>query len=316
MHEADPPPGNGGDAQSEALQRIVKQATAPMAEEGVPRPRLIAQFAFFPLAIVVIGVIIYLFLALLTGQDQTPSDYLNTVKIGGINSRWQAAYELSKVLAEQQQRERTDPRFASALISAFESSRSDDPRVRRYLALAMGLVRHPLIVPILIETLDDPDDETRIYAMASLGRQGDTSAVRPLIDLVSSEDPGIQKAAIGALGQLKDARAGAALVTALRDRSHDVRWNAALQLAEMEDNAGVDVLAEMLNRAYLNSFPRMSEFQKQDAMIKAIRAIGKVGTESLLPTLERLREEDPGMQVRQAAIEVLDSFEPKNRSGG
>ena len=67
MHEADPPPGNGGDAQSEALQRIVKQATAPMAEEGVPRPRLIAQFAFFPLAIVVIGVIIYLFLALLTG---------------------------------------------------------------------------------------------------------------------------------------------------------------------------------------------------------------------------------------------------------
>ena len=305
VHESDKAPTNGEDSQSENLRQIVKQATAPMSDQDVPRSRQIAQFAFFPLAIVVVGVMIYLFLTLLTGEDQTPNDYLNRVKVGGLNSRWQAAYELSRVLADQRRHGRIDSRFARELIDIFESSSSDDPRVRRYLALAMGLVSDPSIVPVLIETLNDPDDETRIYVMASLGRQGDTSAVLPLLDMVSNEDSGIQKAAIGALGQLKDARARPALVVALRDRESDVRWNAALQLAGMKDDAGVDVLAEMLNRAYLNSFPRMSELQKRDAMVKAIYAIGKVRAGSMIQTLERLRKKDPDMKVRQAAIEVL-----------
>jgi hypothetical protein len=134
-------------------------------ELDVPRSRLITQFVVFPLAIVLVGVSIYLFLGILTSDSRSANDYLDTIRRGGINSRWQAAYELVKVLSNERREGTLDPRFGDQIVRLFESSVHDDPRVRRYLARAMEMVEGPAVEKALIGALEDPDDETRLYAI-------------------------------------------------------------------------------------------------------------------------------------------------------
>ena len=295
----------------EELRKIAEDATAPVSDADVSRARLVSQFVIFPVAIILVGLAIYLGLGLLTVERKTAEDYLNTIRVGGINSRWQAAYELATVLDQEQREGRIGRRFVGELIRVFEASRSDDPRVRRFLAAAMGRVRDPELVGVLIAALDDPDDETRINAMFSLRAQGNPDAVPHLIRIASNDDAGLRKAAVYALGGLDDPRAPPALERALHDRAPDVRWNAALQLAGAGNGAGLEVLGEILSPGYLDGFDRISGEGRRNILVEAIRAVGILNAASLAPSLQRLRNQDPDLRVRQAAIEVLNGWEEK-----
>src|ERR1051326_9105074 len=92
---------------------------------------------------------------------------------------------------------RADRALAPALIKAYESARSDDdPRVRRYLALAIGRLDAPLperAIADLTAALDDPDSEARITAIWALGSSGDMSVVPRLQPLYAAQDAGIRK---------------------------------------------------------------------------------------------------------------------------
>ncbi len=295
----------------EELKKIADDATAPVSDGDVSRARLVSQFVIFPLAIILVALAIYLGLGLLTAEKKTAEDYLNTIRVGGINSRWQAAYELATVLEQEKREGRIGRRFVGELIRVFEASRSDDPRVRRFLAAAMGRVQDPELVGVLISALDDPDDETRINAMFSLRAQGDPSAVPHLKRIVTGDDAGLRKAAVYALGGLDDPRVPPVLEQALHDRAPDVRWNAALQLAAARNKSGLDVLGEMLGQGYLDGFDRISGEGRRNILVEAIRAVGILNARSLAPSLQRLRLQDQDLRVRQAAIEVLNKWGEK-----
>ena len=295
----------------EELKKIADDATAPVSDGDVSRARLVSQFVIFPLAIILVALAIYLGLGLLTAEKKTAEDYLNTIRVGGINSRWQAAYELATVLEQEKREGRIGRRFVGELIRVFEASRSDDPRVRRFLAAAMGRVQDPELVGVLISALDDPDDETRINAMFSLRAQGDPSAVPHLKRIVTGDDAGLRKAAVYALGGLDDPRVPPVLERALHDRAPDVRWNAALQLAAARNKSGLDVLGEMLGPGYLDGFDRISGEGRRNILVEAIRAVGILNARSLAPSLQRLRLQDQDLRVRQAAIEVLNKWGEK-----
>ena len=132
----------------EELRRIAEDASAPVSDAEVSRARLVSQFVIFPVAIILVALAIYLGLGLLTAEKKTAEDYLNTIRVGGINSRWQAAYELATVLEKEKREGRIGRRFVGELIRVFEASRSDDPRVRRFLAAAMGRVQDPKLVSV------------------------------------------------------------------------------------------------------------------------------------------------------------------------
>ena len=74
--------------------------------------------------------------------------------------------------------------------------------MRRYLALIMGYTQDPEALPLLEETLSDPDSETRIYALWALGTLGDPDAVPWLASASRDPDPGIRKTAAFSLGEL------------------------------------------------------------------------------------------------------------------
>jgi HEAT repeat protein len=277
-------------------------------QQEVPRSRLISQFVVFPLAIVLVGVSIYLFLGILTSDNRSASDYLDTIRRGGINSRWQAAYELVKVLSSENRDGTLDPRFGDEIVRVFQASEHDDPRVRRYLARAMEMIDSPVVVAALIGALEDADEETRLYAIHSLGGLRADASVDALLKFAHDQDAGFRKSAIYALGQMQDSRVVRALKEGLHDGEPDVRWNAALQLARRGDTTGEHVLGEMVHRPYLNTLEAVSEDQKVTAIVYAVRAAGALKLKKLKEQIVALKTEDPSMKVRQAAIEALEAW--------
>jgi HEAT repeat protein len=278
----------------------------------VAAPALAVQFFLIPLAVVGVTVMVYVGFRSLLADDRSPQDYLAEIRTGGTNRRWPAAYELSRRMADP--KVRGDRTLAPALVKAFEDSKDDDPRVRRYLALAIGRMDPPLppqAVADLAKSLDDPDSEARISTIWALGSSGDPSVVPRLQPLYASADAGIRKMVVYALGALPGDAQLATLSTALQDAAPDVRWNAAVALARHGNREGAPVLRQMLDRSYVEQTVKrdVSQYEDEDpvadVMISGLRAAAALKEETLKPSVTALSQQDRSMRVRQAAIEAL-----------
>ena len=276
-------------------------------------PSLAAQFFLIPLLVVTVVVAIYGGFRMMVADERTPEEYLDDVRMGGRDRRWPAAYELSRLMDDPETAERF-PDLAPALVGAFVDSKGDDPRVRRYLALAIGRLESPppTTIATLAEALDDPDPETVIsviWALASLGYE----AVVPRIQAqYQSQDAGVRKMVVYALGVLPDDGSHTTLRAALDDPVPDVQWNAAVSLARHGDGRGMTVLRRMLDREYVTARVTPSDTlvdPASEVMISGLRAIGALGAvpdgENLRSPVTALVEEDPSLKVRQAAMETL-----------
>src|SRR5215210_5563541 len=116
-------------------------AGAPASEEPAVRqstPFLVLQFFIFPLSIVAVCVAVFVIFGMIASEGKGASEHLTEVRTGGANRRWQAAFELAKVLQAGKDPALTDPAFTGEVVKVFEEASGDDPRVRRYLALALG----------------------------------------------------------------------------------------------------------------------------------------------------------------------------------
>jgi HEAT repeat protein len=280
---------------------------------AVVAPALAIQFFVIPLAVVGVTVLGYVAFRSLVSDTRTAQDYVSEVRFGGANRRWPAAYELSRLLSDP--KVRADRTLAPALLKAFEDSATDeDPRVRRYLALALGRLDPPLppeAVAVLSKALEDPDGEARISAIWALGASGDEAVIPKLLPLYQSTDGGIRKMVVYALGALPGKSQIATLQAALQDPIADVRWNAAVALARHGSLDGVPVLGQMLDRESVERIVkrdvRVDEDQDPiaEVMISGLRATAALKAPSLKPAVETLSRQDRSMRVRQAALEAL-----------
>src|SRR5689334_1460447 len=112
-------------------------AEAAASEEPPARqstPFLVLQFFIFPLSIVAVFVIF----GMIASEGKGAREHLAEVRTGGANRRWQAAFELAKVLQAGKDPALTDATFTGDVVKVFDEAGNDDPRVRRYLALALG----------------------------------------------------------------------------------------------------------------------------------------------------------------------------------
>jgi HEAT repeat protein len=296
------------------MDKLIERETAPR-NPLVAAPALAVQFFLIPLAVVGAAILAYVGFRSLMTEDRTPQDYLAEVRDGGTDRRWPAAYELSRRLADPTVR--ADRALAAALVTAFEGAKDDDPRVRRYLALALGQMDPPMPgngVADLAAALDDPDSETRISAVYALGSSGDPGAAARIEPLYQSSDAGIRKMVVYALGALPGDAQVATLRGALEDTAADVRWNAAVALARHGSHEGVPVLRQMLDRAYVEGAVKRDVRQDEDqdpiadVMITGLRAAAALKDESLRASVEGLSQQDRSMKVREAALETLKAM--------
>jgi len=293
------------------MEKLIERESATR-NPLVAAPALAVQFFLIPLAVVGVTVMVYVGFRSLLTDDRAPQDYLAEIRNGGSTRRWPAAYELSRLMADP--KVRSDRALGPALVRAFEESKADDPRVRRYLALAIGRLEPPWparAVADLSQALDDADSEARISAIWALGSSADSSVAPQLQTLYESTDAGIRKMVVYALGALPGDAQLVTLRTALEDPAADVRWNAAVGLARHNRHEGVTVLRQMLDRSYVQQAVKRDARQDDDqdpvaeVMIGGLRAAALLKDPALRPSIESLSQQDRSLKVRQAALEAL-----------
>jgi HEAT repeat protein len=280
-------------------------------------PAIAVQFFLIPLLVVGATVLVYLGFRSLMGEDRSVEEYLTDIRSGGSNRRWPAAYELSRLMADPEFVKREEALLAPELTKAFAESKSDDPRVRQYLALTLGRLTPPLPAEtqqLLVEALSDADSQTRISAIWALGSTGETSVSADIERQYQSEDAGVRKMAVYALGSMPVETGNETLVKALEDSEPDVQWNAAIALARHGRHEGVPVLRRMLDRAYVErNVSRQPQARDEvdpvgEVIISGLRAIAALKEAALSDQVKALSTDDQSLKVRQAAIEALKNL--------
>ncbi len=279
----------------------------PSEQERESALRTFVGLFFVPLLVVVLCVAVFVGFGWIAYDRHTTKDYLNDLRSGWKPRRAQAAYELSKILVADPQALDETPGAREELRQLFRDTEPGD--MKRYLALVLGYTGDPESVPLLVESLDDPDSETRIYSLWALGAVGAPEARPPLENSLRDPDAGIRKTAAYALGELGDPGSIAALEPLLNDSVADVRWNAALSVSRLGSDSGLEVLLEMVDRGQTTRVPGITPSQAEDAMVSAVSALGGLGGEQSKAVLEQLSRDDPSLKVRRAALEALKNFD-------
>ena len=277
-------------------------------------PAIAVQFFIIPLLVVGATVLVYVGFRSLLTEDRSAQEYLTDIQSGGSNRRWPAAYELSRLMGDPQFVKKQQMVLAPQLIKAFAASGDDDPRLRQYLALALGRLTPPIPAEarrLLVEALNDKESQTRISAIWALGSTGDLTLAPQIERMYQSDDAGVRKMTVYALGSLPGDVGTATLVKALDDAEPDVQWNAAVALARHGRHEGVNVLRRMLDRDYVQRAVTRQQQATDDidpvgeVMITGLRAIAALKESSLSEPVKALSQADKNLKVREAATETL-----------
>jgi HEAT repeat protein len=261
-----------------------------------------------PAVIVALTVAVYFLFGMIASERRTAEDYLQEVRHGSTKRKWQAAFELSRLLTRDEAA-RSDTRLAREIADILADPATNEPLIKRYLLLALEEIGEPGTAPVAIAALEDQDPEVRLYAARALGRLGDAAAVAGLMALLEEEDPALRKMALFSLGRIGDAGAIGGILPRLEDPVEDVRWNAALALAVLGDSSGGIILRQMLDASYLDGVNGITEVQKIEARVNAIQAAYRLRDPSLRVVVEVLSREDPSLRVRDAALRILKEWD-------
>lgn len=295
----------------------------PVAVEERSFVSLIPQFFIFPLLLVTIAVLVYVFF-IAAAQDERPiSDLLTDIRRSLLEqTRNRAAYELAmraRDLEKDGQRLSVDD--TRNLISLLEDS-ADDADLRPYLVHAIGRIGEPnLVIDVLLKTLQNPEnlgkEKERIEAIRGLGLGRSPRAVEPLIaelDRFQSakrwEPRQIVLTSLANIALHPDSqrdeleRIVKILESHLEDPHWLVRWNSAAILASsFRNSAGVQVLGRMLDRDYLGE--HVSKTQDQDSwLVRAVDALEECNTQGFCTQVDKLSK-DASFPVRNAALKYL-----------
>ncbi len=297
------------------IDTTAPESTPPVEEEPSPL-RIAVGFFILPLLLVLVGVGVFLLFGVMAHDDVDPAEYLPEILGRGINEPWQAAFHLSQRL-QYDDSLRGDEGFARQVIDALEGAGDADPRVRRFLVVALGRLDAAIAVPTLVRHTRDEDAETRLNALWALGTLGAREAAPAVAERLADDDVGVRTMAAYVLGVLRDPATSAALRARLADPVPAVRWNAAVALGLMADASARPVLARMIDRGYLASVPGVTQEEQAPTMLAALRALETLGPAGLERQLAALRDADPDLRVRDAAGRALaaEHDEPADGSG-
>lgn len=199
--------------------------------------------------------------------------------------------ELAAVEAVARLGDRTAlPRLLEMLEQA-TGTESDERWACRIIDALRRLKDERAVLP-LIEHLCSRSDRVRTRAAEALGSIGDSTALEPLMDRFRQE-PSVtaQAAIVKSLGELKDSAALPALRQAL-EKPDPVRCKAVAALAELGGPDATRLILEQL------------EHPSGPVRYQAATALGRIGSATAIPHLERLAGDADDM-VRRAAVKAL-----------
>jgi HEAT repeat protein len=285
-----------------------------MTETSQPEPtnnrfNSVMRLFIVPLLIVIVSVGLFYAFGFLAFKTKTPEDFLYEIKTAGQSKKWQAAYSLAGMLVtEKEISAETQKTLTREILALFQNKEKYRAQVRSYLALALGYLKQPEAVPVLIEALQENDEDVVLYSVWSLTVLGDGRAQTEILPLIEDDRPAIRKIAAFSLGHFPGEDSVNQLKKALRDSEADVTWNAALALAQLGNSSGAFILEKLLNRNYLDGFPDLSDEEKEKIMINALYAMDQIRYSEAISTIKELSQSDPSLKVRKAAMDILKNL--------
>ncbi|MDO8674915.1 MAG: HEAT repeat domain-containing protein [Candidatus Omnitrophota bacterium] len=266
---------------------------------------IVHSFFVVPFLIAVFSVLLFAAVRILTMEKHSVYDYLRDIKEGGSTKRWQAAFELSRVLVNKSEVP-VDRKFFDGMTSVFAASKHDDDRVRQYLALAMARTGDSRFVPVLLENIKEEKDENLYAIITALGILKSKTATGDLLTYLQDDDPRIRLATVIALGNIADAGSLPALRPMLNDPQPNITWDAAIALAKMGDISAKPMVLKLLDRDYLAGFPQVDAQEQTRIVSVAIEATAGWDDPDIDAVLKGLFASDKNMNVRALAGKVLE----------
>ena len=266
---------------------------------------LFYSFFLLPLMITIFGVMFFLIVKFLTFETEDPYDLLNNIKFGSASKRWPSAYELSKILSEEEFIP-SDNSFKEMFINAYKKSTHDDYKVKMYLILAMGKTKDVYYGDALMGSLDDELLDIRLAAIQSLGQLRYTGATDDLSNFVMSSNYNEEVlASIISLGQIGDKKSISLLKQMLNHEEPNIRWDSAIALAKMNNDSGKFIINDLLNRQYYDSYKNVDQWEEDKAVMTAVQISSQLKDPYFKKNLVTLATYDSNMEIRNTAIQIL-----------
>jgi hypothetical protein len=312
------------------------EAERPLDEEPRQEPpgsflSSLPQFFVFPAILVATLTAIYLLLRMLAGgtQDSVP-ELLRDLESAGPHGRWQVLYGLATGLRQgsldleevsADELERIYTRFANDGNTPVEQA-----RMQQYLLLVVAHKRDPRFTEFGLAALESPDQELRYSALKALAIMRDPVAIPVLRTHLEGEDAKQRLLALGAIANIPGDSSRDLLRESLRAPDSAIARNAALLLAgePHRDPAAKPFLMHMLKRDGYAKDPgldgelrELMDDESREAarkavierfLVQACQAAAALGDPDAESPLEKLREADPSMKVRSAAIAALQTL--------
>ncbi len=168
-----------------------------------------------------------------------------------------------------------------------------DAATRQAVIAALNSIGHPDLAARIAARLGDPDRLVRESAVRIAGYFGYPECLEQVLQCCHDPAEAVRRAAIESLAYFEDPRVVPALASALEQQSSLVRAGAAAALARAEPAAAVDALSRSLGDA--------------DPWVRyvALRSLGSIGDERVVPSVLNTLRTDPAPHVRLAAIDAL-----------
>jgi hypothetical protein len=177
----------------------------------------------------------------------------------------------------------------------------------------------------LLSTLGIQDNRVKVAAIASLGRSGDSRALKPLIHLLGDENRNIREASVRALGAFGEGAVGP-LIEAIGDEDWHIRVGSAIALRIIGNPGGVEPLIRALSdenrfvrREAAKSLGRIGDRRATEPLIsvlgdgdtgvrtRAAAALGKIADPKAIEPLTRALS-DRNSEMQEAAVEALSKI--------
>jgi HEAT repeat protein len=281
---------------------------APTSPAGNNEPPLYAAetgFSLFlklfivPAVIVAVALGIFLLGTLSLQHPKSAEQYLEELKSDSTSRRWQAAFELSRMLNQGEKIE-MDQTLRSQLVETFAEAKKDDPRVREYLALVLGRLKEKTAVPALADAVSDESNDVKVYSLWALGNIEDPAGGPAALAALNDPDLSVQRMAVGALSAMRYAPAKFALEKNLEGSNQAVRYDSAVALARLKEKSAIPTLKEMLD---LKASGKPTDEIIQSAKLSAIEGAKELNDPDLGKKIADLSKNDPDLKVRESALE-------------
>lgn len=313
-----------------------------------PSAGFIVQLFVVPGVIVLVVVLIWLMFNWLA-QKGSDRDALVRDLSRNNAARWQAAFTLAQDLKSERNvrnpRLTVDPELAKELGRILHEeieagSLDENPlTLRIFLSRALGEFRIPDPLPVLIEAAttvrDEKENDVRLAALEGIALLADgvgadheqfaknSRLEEVLLDAASDPDPRTKSVAAVALGVIGTPAMIEKLVFMLGDANPDVRYNAAVRLAQQGNAASQPVLLEMLDPnetagVDVEKEKQMQAFKRALITVNALRAAGQLAEKNqgadlseLQKSIETLKAGDVSQETRLEATAALHHFEKR-----